>query len=136
MPDLEQAAYDYGYGLIGFGIPSAYHLASATAERDIEEFKYALAIEAGVLATQYGILRFLNWYQGPKYHMTFHALHRGFGVVRSLAFRAVVTNPLSILAAGAAISLAQGKGWGLGDYRNTMAEHRSHYSSMTQRKMR
>ena len=45
-------------------------------------------------------------------------------------------HPVSILAAGALVSLAQGKGWGLGDYRNRMAEHRSHYSPLTQRKMR
>ncbi len=130
--DFRQAAFDYGYGLIGFGIPSAYHVASAVGDKDRKELGYALAIEAGVLATQYGILKALNWYQGPKYAMSFHALHRGFGVVRSLAIRAIITNPLTY-----PISYALAGGTlGLGDYRNRMAEHKSHYSPITQRKMR
>ena len=130
--DLRQAAYDYGSGLVGFGIPSAYHVASAISGQDRRELGYALGIEASVLATQYGILKILNWYQGPKYAMSFVNLRQGLGAVRSLAIRAIVTNPLTYPIA----YVLAGGTLGLGDYRNRMAEHKSHYSPMTQRKMR
>ena len=72
-PDV---AADYSLALVGGGVPSAYHLASAIYRGDWEEAAYYAKLEAAVLGTQYGILRFLNWYS-PKNAISFSHLHHG-----------------------------------------------------------
>ena len=97
-------ADDYLTGLIGGGIPSAYHLASAVADGDYEAAMYYAKIEAAVLGTQFGFLTFLNWYQGPKYATSFHHLKSGLSFGRSQ----VLQNPVVI---GAASMEAQRQTW-------------------------
>ena len=97
-------ADDYLNGLIGGGIPSAYHLASAVADGDYEAAMYYAKIEAAVLGTQFGFLTFLNWYQGPKYATSFHHLKSGLSFGRSQ----VLQNPVVI---GAASMEAQRQTW-------------------------
>ena len=79
---------DYFFGLVGGGVPTTYHAASALAEGDYEEAVYHVGIEAAVLGTQLGMLSFLNWYQGPKYAMSFHKMHQGINVVRGMGISA------------------------------------------------
>lgn len=78
-------AQDYGLALIGGGVPSTFHLAHAIYEGDSEAAMYYAKLELAVLATQYSILRFLNWYQGPKYAISFPDLHHGMSFFRSRA---------------------------------------------------
>jgi len=65
---------------------------------------YYAKIEAAVLGTQYGMLQFLNWYQGPKYALSFHHLKAGLSFGRSQ----VLQNPVLVAGASAA---AQAKTW-------------------------
>lgn len=97
-------AYDYQAGLIGGGIPTAYHLASAIYEGDMEAAMYYAKIEAAVLGTQFGFLKFLNLYQGPKYATSFHHLKSGLSFGRTQ----VLQNPVVI---GAASMEAQRRTW-------------------------
>ncbi len=83
-PDVAQ---DYTTALIGGGIPSTYHLAFAIYEGDSEAAWYYAKLELAVLGTQYSMLRFLNWYQGPKYAMSFKHMHEGLSVLRSQAIK-------------------------------------------------
>ncbi len=97
-------AEDYATGLIGGGLPSAYHLASSLHEGDYEAAMYYAKVEAAVLGTQFSFLKFLNWYQGPKYATSFHHLKAGMSFGRSQ----VLQNPVVI---GAASMEAQRRTW-------------------------
>ncbi len=99
-PDV---AIDYSIALVGGGIPSTFHLASAIAEGDMEEALYYLKLEAAVLGTQYGILRFLNWYS-PKNAISFHHLHSGMSFLRQQAIGRVVMATAPVLAVGASVA--------------------------------
>ncbi len=105
------AAYDYAFALIGGGLPSSFHLAHALARRDYDDALYYAKVEAAVLATQYSMLKILNWYQGPKYAMTFHRLHQGLGVARGIIARTlgVYTAPVwaAVVSAKTGSKLAQ-----------------------------
>lgn len=94
-------AVDYSTALIGGGVPSTYHLASALAKGDDEEAMYYAKLEASVLATQYGMLRFLNW-MSPKNAISFKELHHGLSFVRS---QAITSAPVvvPVVATAAAI---------------------------------
>lgn len=97
-------AEDYATGLIGGGLPSAYHLSSSLYEGDYEAAMYYAKVEAAVLGTQFGFLKFLNWYQGPKYATSFHHLKAGMSFGRSQ----ILQNPVVI---GAASMEAQRQTW-------------------------
>lgn len=99
-PDV---AIDYTTALIGGGIPSSFHLASAIAAGNMEEALYYLKLEAAVLGTQYGILRFLNWYS-PKNVIPFHQLHSGMGYVRQQALSRVAMATAPVMVPGAAVA--------------------------------
>ena len=102
-PDV---ALDYSTALIGGGLPSTYHLASAIARGDTDEAIYYAKLEAAVLGTQYTMLKFLNWYS-PKNAMSFHHLHSGMSYVRGQALRslAMATAPVLALAASTAAAV-------------------------------
>ncbi len=87
--NAKRAMEDYMVGLVGGGLPSSYHLASSLYEGDIEQAAYHAGIEAAVIGTQYGMLQFLNWYQGPKYAMSFHKMHTGVNAARGMGMSAV-----------------------------------------------
>ena len=104
-PDV---AFDYTTALIGGGIPSSYHLASAIARGDTEEALYYAKLEAAVLGTQYTMLRFLNWYS-PKNAMSFHHLHSGMSYIRQQALgRVAVATAPALVVAG---SMAADRDW-------------------------
>ena len=83
-----EVAEDYAFAMVGGGIPSGYHLASAIYRGDWEEAAYYAKLELAVLGSQYGILSFLNWYS-PKNAVSFHHLHSGMSFIRSR----IVMNP-------------------------------------------
>ena len=85
-------AADYSTALVVGGLPSAYHLASAIVRGDDQEAMYYAKLEASVLGTQYGMLRFLNWYS-PKNAISFKELHHGLSYFRS---RAIMTAPVAV----------------------------------------
>ncbi len=91
-------AWDYAFALIGGGIPAAFHLAHALANRDKDGVIHYAKVEAAVLATQYSMLKFLNWYS-PKNAMSFHKLHQGVGVLRNLAYRVGIVYGAPVWAA-------------------------------------
>ena len=101
-PDV---ARDYATALVGGGLPSSYHLASAIAEGDMEAAAYYLKLEAAVLGTQYSMLRFLNWYS-PKNAITFKELHHGMSYFRQSA----MMSGIGTLALGAAATYGVIKG--------------------------
>ena len=101
-----EGAWDYAFALVGGGIPAAFHLAHAFANRDKDGVIHYAKVEAAVLATQYTMLKFLNWYQGPKYAMTFHKAHQGIGVMRNLLYRAAIVYGAPVWAA--AVSMRTG----------------------------
>jgi hypothetical protein len=103
-PDV---ALDYTTALIGGGIPSSYHLASAIARRDTEEALYYAKLEASVLGTQYTMLRFLNWYS-PKNAMSFHHLHSGMSFVRQQALSRAALATAPALAVAGSVAAAVG----------------------------
>ena len=86
--DYIDAAYDYAFALIGGGLPSSFHLAHALARKDYDDAVYYAKVEAAVLATQYSMLKYLNWLS-PKNAMSFHKLHQGLGVARGVVARVV-----------------------------------------------
>lgn len=102
-PDV---AMDYATALIGGGLPSSYHLASAIARGDTEEALYYAKLEAAVIGTQYTMLKFLNWYS-PKNAMSFHHLHSGMSYVRQQAVSSVVraTAPALVVAGSVAAAI-------------------------------
>lgn len=103
-PDV---AFDYTTALIGGGIPSSYHLASAIARGDTEEALYYAKLEAAVLGTQYTMLRFLNWYS-PKNAMSFHHLHSGMSYVRQQALGRVALATAPAIALAGSVAAAVG----------------------------
>ena len=103
-PDV---AFDYTTALIGGGIPSSYHLASAIARGDTEEALYYAKLEAAVLGSQYTMLRFLNWYS-PKNAMSFHHLHSGMSYVRQQALGRVALASAPAIALAGSVAAAVG----------------------------
>lgn len=97
-------AEDYAIGLLGGGLPSTYHLASAIERGDTEAAMYYAGVEAAVLGTQYAFLKFLNYYQGAKYATSFHHLKSGMSFGRTR----LLQNPVVI---GAASMEAQRRTW-------------------------
>jgi hypothetical protein len=93
--------FHYVIGMAGGGIPSAAMLAYAIADGDEEQIKEAALVEVAVLGTQYAALQALNWIQGPKYRMSFHALHTGLNAARGLITTGVVKKIAPGLTAGA-----------------------------------
>jgi hypothetical protein len=84
-----EVAEDYAFAMVGGGVPSTYHLASAIYRGDMEEAAYYAKLELAVLGSQYSILRFLNWYS-PKNAISFHHMHSGMSFIRSR----VLMNPV------------------------------------------
>ena len=103
-PDV---ALDYSTALIGGGLPSSYHLASAIARGDTEEALYYAKLEAAVIGTQYTMLKFLNWYS-PKNAMSFHHLHSGMSFVRQQAVSRVATATAPALVVAGSVAAAIG----------------------------
>ncbi len=89
-PDV---AIDYSMALVGGGLPSTIHLASALAEGDMDEAFYYLKLELAVLGTQYAMLRYLNWLS-PKNAISFRTLHHGLSFGRGQLMTAAA--PLAI----------------------------------------
>ena len=121
-PDV---AWDYAFGLVGGGIPGALYLSLAIRNEDSAQIWYWTKMEAAVLGTQYGMLRFLNWFS-PKNAISFHQLKNGMAHFRSVALTKVA--PVAI-AAGSAY--AQRETWKkIGDVK-TGAVHYSGSGTMS-----
>jgi len=93
-PDV---AEDYAFALIGGGVPSTYHLASAIYRGDWDEAAYYAKLELAVIGTQYGMLSYLNW-MSPKNAISFRHLHHGLSFFRSQ----LMMNPLVVVPAAGA----------------------------------
>lgn len=107
----EEVATDFFATFLTGGIHGAFGISEAIAEDDPQEVYYAATIEAMHLSFLYGSLKFLNWYQGPKYAMTFHQLHRSMGPARAQFVRATVANPAFLPVALGASTAAQVVVW-------------------------
>ncbi len=127
-----QRAHDFQTALISFGIPTTYHLSSSLLEGDMEELAYWAAMEVATIGTYTGMLA-INNLISPKNAVPLRHVHQVVGGVRTFIFRGAFAMSPFVLPITYALA---GGTLGLGDYRNRMAEHRSHYSPMTQRKMR
>lgn len=122
-PDV---AWDYAIGMVGGGIPGALNLSLALYEGDNSKAWYWFKMEASVLASQYSMLKFLNWYQGPKYAITFHELKGGMS-----HFRSVLATKVAPIAVAAASAYAQRETWqSIGDEK-TGAIHYSQSGTMS-----
>ncbi len=129
---LQQRADDFQIALISFGIPTTYHLSTSLLEGDMEELAYWGAMELATIGTYTGMLAIANLIS-PKNFVPLKHVHHMVGGARTFILRGALA--MSPFALPITYALAGGT-LGLGDYRNRMAEHRSHYSPMTQRKMR
>jgi len=99
--DDDSFLYHYLLGIAGGGLPSAGMLAYAVATRDEERIKEAVLVEAAVLGTQATMLTVANALQGPKYRMSFHAVHSGMNAMRGLIVSNVARATAAPIAAGA-----------------------------------
>ncbi len=133
--EIDERANDIIIGFATGGVHTGYHLAESAYYSDHAAVSYYLQNLFVETSLVYSLNKAVSLIY-PKDAMSFHKMHQSLGAVRGYIARAIVTNPISYLAGAAVISLAQGSGWGLGDYRSRMAEHKHHYSTLTQRKMR
>ena len=96
---LHTALGPYGIPLIG------YQSLRDTYEGDRSAIARGVAVEAGALTMSYGMLKLLNYIQGPKYAMKFHELHRVVNPARTLVIGSVL-NPITVATGGIALGTA------------------------------
>lgn len=85
-----------------YGIPFiGVDVAKDTYERDYVGVARGVAVEAGAVSMSYGMLRLLNYLQGPKYAMKYSELHKAMNPLRNLGVIAAVTSPAVIVGATA-----------------------------------
>ena len=87
MSRIQTVYADWAKGALTGGASSAYYTLDAVTRGDWEEVAYWVKVEIAVLGSQWTALQILNMIQGPKYAMSFHAMHAGLGPARGMIAR-------------------------------------------------
>jgi hypothetical protein len=90
--EWEEVTSDFLKTLWSGGLYGAAEVITLIAEDDedlAEELYYILVVELMAAGFTYSAVQLLNYLQGPKYAMSFAAMHEGLGVGRSIAMQGV-----------------------------------------------
>lgn len=95
----QEIASDFFTTFYSGGMNTIYSVGKALFEDDEDELYYIAGIQALVASSIYGTVKFLNWYQGPRYAITAFAASERMSVARHMASRAAFV-PAASVAAG------------------------------------
>lgn len=95
----EDFAYDYGTGMLSFGVPELYHATESVYNRDLEGFLYSATLATAVHST---------WYGAYYAHRAYDTARHGGKNVKNMGFHKTMKHK------GAGIGLAARSIWPIG----------------------